>query len=115
MLEQARIGGSFEQGLDAMTERVGSYDLHIVNRAVGIHRKVGGDLAAILESVAATMRERDALRGHVRAMTAQQRASGMIISLLPLWVVGFFAVTDIEFISPLWRETPGGSCSESPY
>ena len=78
-----------------------------VARALEIHRKVGGDLAAILDSVAGTMREREELRGHIQALTAQQRLGGLIVGLLPAWVVGFFLVVNPEFISPLWEDSLG--------
>lgn len=107
IIDEARLGGSFEAGLTAMLQRVDSADLRIVARAIEIHRKVGGDLAAILESVSGTMREREELRGHIMALTAQQRLGGMIVGLLPIWVLGFFSVTAPEFISPLWEETTG--------
>jgi tight adherence protein B len=107
VLDEARVGGSFEDGLSGMVERIDSQDLRIVARALEIHRKVGGDLAQILENVAGTMREREELRGHVLALTAQQRFSGIIVGLLPLWVVGFFSVANPEFISPLWEEQTG--------
>ena len=107
IIDEARLGGSFEAGLAAMRDRIDSPDLRIVARAIEIHRKVGGDLAAILESVSATMREREELRGHVRALTAQQRLGGMIVGLLPLWVLGFFSVASPDFISPLWEESTG--------
>jgi tight adherence protein B len=107
VLDEARVGGSFESGLQSMVERVGSQDLKIAARALEVHRKVGGDLAEILDQVSATMRERDELRGHVRSMTAQQRAGGMIVGLLPLYVVGLFSIFDPEFISPLWERETG--------
>lgn len=107
IIDQSRVGGSFEAGVAAMVARVKSNDLRIVARALEIHRKVGGDLAAILDSVASTMREREELRGHIAALTAQQRLGGMIVGLLPAWVVGFFLVVNPEFISPLWQEPLG--------
>ena len=107
IIEQARIGGSFESGLDDMVARVKSRDLRIVARALEIHRKVGGDLASILDSVALTMRQREELRGHIIALTAQQRLGGMIVGLLPIWVLAFFSVTNPDFISPLWTESVG--------
>jgi len=107
LIDQARVGGSFEDGVREMVGRVDSRDLRIVARALDVHRKVGGDLASILESVAATMREREELRGHILALTAQQRLGGIIVGLLPFWVVAFFLVTDPDFISPLWEEQVG--------
>lgn len=107
IIDQARVGGSFESGVAQMVERVGSEDLRIVARALEIHRKVGGDLASILDSVANTMREREELRGHIKALTAQQRLGGMIVGVLPVWVVGFFLVANPDFISPLWEENVG--------
>lgn len=107
IIDQARVGGSFEAGVAQMVERVGSEDLRIVARALEIHRKVGGDLASILDSVASTMREREELRGHIKALTAQQRLGGMIVGVLPVWVVGFFLVANPDFISPLWEENVG--------
>jgi tight adherence protein B len=107
VLDEARVGGSFEGGLASMVERVDSADLRIVARALEIHRKIGGDLAEILEQVATTMREREELRGHIAALTAQQRLGGMIVGLLPAWVFGVFLVFDPELISPLWEEDTG--------
>lgn len=107
LIDQARVGGSFEDGVRDMVARIESHDLRIVSRGLEVHRRVGGDLAAILESVSSTMREREELRGHILALTAQQRLGGMIVGLLPFWVVGFFLVTDPEFISPLWTDEVG--------
>ncbi|MBI5948236.1 MAG: type II secretion system F family protein [Chloroflexi bacterium] len=107
ILNEARVGGSFQASLEKLVERVKSRDLRLVVRALEVHRRVGGDLAAILESVAATMREREALRGHVRALVAQQRFGAIVVGLLPAWVVGFLFVADPEFISPLWEEVAG--------
>ncbi len=107
MLDEARVGSSFDESLQRTVERVQSEDLEVVARALDIHRRVGGDLAAILESVSETMRQREELRGHVLALTAQQRFGGLIVGLLPVWVVGFLLVTAPDFISPLWEEPLG--------
>ena len=107
LLDETRIGGSFEDGVHDMVDRVDSADLRIVARALEIHRKVGGDLASILDQVASTMREREELRGHILALTAQQRLGGMIVGLLPFWVVFFFLMSDPDFISPLWTDSVG--------
>jgi tight adherence protein B len=90
-----------------MMERMESPDLRIAVRALEVHGKVGGNLSEVLDSVASTMRERDELRGHIRALTAQQRLSIIVVSLLPVWAVGFFLVAQPDAISPLWEDPTG--------
>ena len=107
IVDETRVGGSFEASVEELVHRIDSQDLRIVARALDVHRKVGGDLASILDSVANTMREREELRGHVRALTSQQRLSGIIVGLLPLWVIAFFSVVSPDFIAPLWEDKVG--------
>lgn len=107
LLDEARAGGSFEESLHRLNERVGGTDLLFVVQALSVHRQVGGDLGAILNRVAATMREREKLRRDILSMTAQERMSGLIIALLPIWAVGFFLVTAPETIDALWTTQTG--------
>ena len=107
ILDEHRVGGSLDVSLNDLATRIESVDFLIVARALQTHRKVGGNLAEILERVAETMRDREKLRGHVRAITAEQRFSGFIVGLLPLWVLWFFALVDPEFIAPLWEDPLG--------
>jgi tight adherence protein B len=58
-----------------------------------IHRRIGGDLPAVLDRIAATLREREEVTAELHSMTAQARMSGAIVGALPiaflgvLWVV----------------------------
>lgn len=70
------------------TERVGTDDARLLGSVLELHRRSGGDLPAVLDQVAATIRERVAAGREVRALTAQARLSGLILGLLP---IGFFA------------------------
>ena len=107
ILDEQRVGGALDESLSKLAERLDVPDFHIVARALNTHRRVGGNLAEILERVASTMREREKLRGQVRALTAEQRFSSLIVGMLPLWVLAFFGLTDPDFISPLWEEPLG--------
>jgi tight adherence protein B len=51
---------------------------------ITIQRSIGGDLPAILTTLADTMRQREEMRSEVMAATAQSRASALIITLLPI-------------------------------
>jgi len=69
-----------------MIKRVASDDLDLIVTAILIHRSVGGNLARVLDSISHTIRQRVLVKNQVSALTAQARASGWIISLLPVGV-----------------------------
>jgi tight adherence protein B len=106
-LHDINVGSSTEDALLALSERAASYDLDIVITAILIQRSVGGNLAEILETVAHTMRERARIRGHVKAVTSQQRLTGYILGVLPIAVMGLLFLVAREYMSPLFTTLAG--------
>ncbi|PKQ30114.1 MAG: hypothetical protein CVT60_01875 [Actinobacteria bacterium HGW-Actinobacteria-10] len=104
---EARLGLPVEDALRAMAERVGSEDFAWAVTAISIQREVGGNLAEVLDVVAATIRDRSALRRQVSALTAEGRLSAMILIALP-FVEGvvLFAVNP-SYMRPLIEEPLG--------
>ena len=47
---------------------MGSDDFTWVAQAIAIHREVGGNLAEVLDAVGHTIRERNEIRGQVKAL-----------------------------------------------
>src|SRR5437660_4050132 len=83
-VREMNLGGSPDDALNNSTKRIASADFDLVTTAYSIHRTVGGNLAEILDNIAYTIRERARLKGEIAALTAQARASGSIISFLPI-------------------------------
>jgi tight adherence protein B len=81
---EIELGASIESALGNMVKRIGSSDLRLVVMVITIQHSVGGDLPAILISLADTMKQRAEMRAEVLAATAQSRASSLIITLLPI-------------------------------
>ncbi len=81
---EIELGASLESALNNMVKRIGSNDLKLMVMVITIQRSVGGDLPAILITLADTMRQRDELRQEIMAATAQSRATALIITLLPI-------------------------------
>ncbi|MGH3442789.1 MAG: type II secretion system F family protein [Nitriliruptorales bacterium] len=98
VLSEARLGGSVEAAMEAMAERVGSTDFRWVVIAVNIQREVGGNLAALLETVAATIRERWELRRQVRTLSAEGRLSAIILVALPFLVAGYTMMVNPAYL-----------------
>jgi tight adherence protein B len=84
-----------------------SRDWEWVVMAIRIQREVGGNLAELLLQVADTLRERDFLRRHVKALSAEGRLSCYILGGLPPMFLVFLAVTKPHYVHPLFS-TPIG-------
>ena len=107
VVQEVRLGLSVEQALANMYNRVPSDDLDLVITAVNIQREVGGNLAEVLDSISFTIRERVRIKGEIRTLTAQGRASGWIITLLPITLGFMMYGINPDYISELWvREAP---------
>ncbi len=104
---EIELGASVESALANMEKRMGSSDLRLMIMVITIQHAVGGDLPAILTTLADTMRQRSEMREEVMAATAQSRASSVIITLLPLAVAtfGYFVLPD--YFRPLFTNFLG--------
>ncbi|KRA37415.1 MULTISPECIES: type II secretion system F family protein [unclassified Nocardioides] len=107
VLIEARIGVALEDAFDGVAERFASKDFAWAVMAIRIQRQVGGNLAELLTTVAATMRERQYLRRHVRALSAEGRLSAVILCILPPGFLVFFLVTNPDFLDPLVHDPRG--------
>jgi Flp pilus assembly protein TadB len=92
-------GVALDEALASWGDRRPSADTDLLIGALELHRTSGGDLPAVLDQVAATIRERVGIAREVRSLTAQARLSAWILGLLPIGFFAFLWVTsrhDIE-------------------
>ena len=101
------LGINVDDALNHMVERNKSEDFDLLVTAVQIQRVVGGNLAEILDTIAFTIRERVRIKGEIRTLTAQARASGVIILLLPIGLAGLLSVISPSYFGPMLHETLG--------
>jgi tight adherence protein B len=83
-IKEVKLGVSFEEALLNMARAVGSEDLDLVVTSANIARQLGGNMAEMFETIAATLRERFRLEGKIRSLTAQGKMQGWIVACLPL-------------------------------
>jgi tight adherence protein B len=106
VVQEVRLGLSVSQALDNMLRRVPSEDLDLVITAVNIQREVGGNLADILDIISFTIRERVRIKGEIRTLTAQGRASGWIITLLPVALGAILFMINPDYMGQLTSREP---------
>jgi tight adherence protein B len=104
---EIELGSPIEEALTHMVQRNPSEDLDLMMSAVQIQRVVGGNLAEILDTIADTIRERVRIKGEIRTLTAQARASGWIISLLPVALAGLLTLIAPDYFTPMFTDPLG--------
>ena len=83
VVAEIQLGAPSEQALEAMAQRMNSYNFGFVVMAVNIQRTVGGSLADILDMVSDTVRQRQQFERKVKALTAQGRMSAYVLLAMP--------------------------------
>jgi tight adherence protein B len=106
VVQEVRLGLSVGQALNNMLRRVPSEDLDLVITAVNIQREVGGNLADILDIISFTIRERVRIKGEIRTLTAQGRASGWIITFLPIALGAILFMINPDYMGQLTSREP---------
>ena len=105
--KEVNLGLTTEKALENMTSRVSSEDLELVVTAVMIQRQVGGNLAEVLDNITSTIRDRVKIKGEIKTLTAQGRMSGMVISLLPVFLCGIIYLINPQQMSLLFTRPLG--------
>jgi len=98
---ETRLGRDLATSLRAMAERIDTEDFYWVEQAIEIHREVGGNLAEVLDNVAATIRERDQVMRQVKTLTAEGRLSAYILMAMPIALIGAMQLINPDYISML--------------
>jgi tight adherence protein B len=106
-VREMNLGGSPDEALQNITKRVASNDFDLVATAYSIHRTVGGNLAEILDNIAYTIRERVRIKGEIATLTAQARASGTLITFLPIVLAAFMYFVTPTYFRPMFENFVG--------
>ena len=107
VVAEVRLGRPLNEALDDAVDRIGSPDFRWAVLAIQIQAEVGGNLAELLNRVAETMRARSRLKGEVKALTAEGRASaGMLVVMPPALGLVMYGVNP-AYMSPIFTETAG--------
>lgn len=86
VLAEQRIGRPLAESLHDLRQRVGAPEVDLMNTAMNVSRRVGGNLADTLESLARTLQEKAHVEGKIDALTSMGRAQGWVVGLLPLFI-----------------------------
>lgn len=106
-LAEARLGAPLEKALDNVADRMSSNDFRWVVMAIRVQREVGGNLSEVLSTVCQTMRERNALKRQIKALSAEGRLGAVILIAMPFFIVAYLSLINPDFFRPMWETTLG--------
>lgn len=95
------VGQTLAEALEQFCETLGFREARWFTAAVLVTKSTGGSLADVLETLAESLNEQQALRDKIQALTAQGIASGALLSILPFVVLIAVAVMAPEIARPL--------------
>ena len=107
LVEGLKVGVTLEQGLKRMYESMPTAEVSFFAIVMTIQQKSGGNLSEALSNLAGVLRDRKRLQGKIRAMSAEAKASAMIIGSLPPAVMGMVYMTSPDYIKTLFTERVG--------
>ena len=97
IVDETTYGAEFREALTSFARRTGSEDAHFFAVSVGIQSDTGGNLAEILANLASIVRARQTLAKRIKALSSEGRMSGMILSVLPLFLIGVIGLMQPTF------------------
>lgn len=106
-LRELRIGVEYHEALDNLVRRMPIEELTLVSAAMKISREVGGSLADVLYRLAETLRKKIEMEGKIRALTAQGKAQGYVMTGLPVLLAFVLMKMEPEAMARLFTDWVG--------
>lgn len=110
VLSECRLGVPLERAMNALNGRIGANDLRMLSTLLHTHRELGGNLSEAMERLASTLRARLAMEARIQSLTAQGRVQGVVVGLLPLFLIVILSFMEPAAMRALYSTAPGLAC-----
>jgi len=107
VVREQRLGLALEDALESMATRLKLEEVDLVVAAMTIARDVGGNLAETLDQLARTLRAKASMEGKIRALTSQGKLQGLIVGLLPIFLMLVLSRMQHDAMQPLFHSFIG--------
>lgn len=107
IFSDVNYGMSFKAAFAGLLQRVPSMTLMTVVTAVLVQRETGGNLAEVLDKIAAVVRGRFRFQRRLRTLSAEGRLSAWILTLVPFVLAAVVSVTTPEYLPMLVKDPLG--------
>lgn len=105
--EEINYGRDVREAFNYLLMRVPSMNLVAATTAILIQRDTGGNLAELLDKTSDILRKRFRFQRRVRTITAENRMSAWVLSLLPFVVFLAISLRSPSYVKPLFETEIG--------
>ena len=105
--DEINYGLELEDALSNLSERSGSEEMRFFITAVLIQKTTGGNLADVLNRIAAVMRLRAITYRDIRILAAEMKYSANVLIMLPFFVAAALSVLNPTYLPVLFEHTIG--------
>lgn len=115
IVEAQAMGLTTSEAVDRIVERVPIPEASFFAIVINIQQRAGGNLAEALGNLSSVLRDRKKMKGKIKAMSSEAKASAYIIGSLPFFVAGMVYFTSPKYMELLWTTQSGelvmGGCA----
>lgn len=84
VIVEINLGLPVSDALNNLAKRINTMDVQILCTGIIINRELGGNLSELTSSIGNTVRERFRLKGMIKALTAENQGSAILLLVLPV-------------------------------
>lgn len=107
VLETQQMGIPMTEAVMKLYENIPLTETNFFGIVIAIQQQAGGNLSEALGNLSGVLRDRKKMKAKIQAMSAEAKASGMIIGALPLIVGGLVYLTTPDYIKILFTHPTG--------
>jgi len=98
MSRQLRVGMDLENALGDFASRVTTDDVYLATKAMVFSSRTGADLPKAFAQIAETIRSRKSVQGKIDALTAQGKAQGVVVGIMPAVLMGIMYLMNPDYV-----------------
>jgi tight adherence protein B len=107
VIEQQRVGVSLGEALEKLTQRMPLPEVKFLAIVVAIQQQAGGNLSEALSNLSTVLRDRFRLKMKVAALSAEAKASAMVLASLPPMVTFMLYMSATDYVAVLFNTRTG--------
>jgi tight adherence protein B len=105
--DEMALGRSLAHSLARLSARVEEPDVRFFVVVLTVQQETGGNLAEIIGNLSTIIRKRKQIRHKIRAMTAEGKATGVVLGSLPLIVFGALFMIRPDYLDAFFTDPLG--------